>query len=86
MQHPRVCKVTAKEDLRDTVEEQKVPTDGGEELIPQITTDGDGKVPECTSNKIDEARSNDDTRKISEDEPHQKTLMEKSLTLLTVTS
>ena len=64
MQHPRVCKVTAKEDLRDTVEEQEVPTDGVKELIPQISTDGDGKVPECTNNKIDEARSNDDTRKI----------------------
>ena len=29
MQNLRVCKVTAKEDLRDTVEEQEVPTDGG---------------------------------------------------------
>ena len=26
------------------MEEQEVPTDGGEELIPQISNDGDGKV------------------------------------------
>ena len=31
---------------------------------PEVPNAGGEKVPECTKNKIDEAKSNDDTRKV----------------------
>ena len=47
IQIPRVFIVNAREDSRDIVEDPEIPSAGGEE------------VPECTKNKIDEAKSND---------------------------
>ena len=54
MQNPMVSIVTAREESRDNVEDPEVHTDCGEE------------VPECTKNKIDEAKSDDDQRIIKD--------------------